>query len=102
MTRAHPPLVALMTILATVLAAASSLAAITIGPGPAIGTDRAGVTWYQEFQDWTRADLKALDPVGAGDSMYLFGDGLDDSRDLAAFYEREESGHVFMRADFYD
>ena len=34
--------------------------------------------------------------------MYLHGDGLDDSRDLAAFYEREESGHVFMRADFDD
>ena len=77
-------------------------AAITIGQGPAVGTDRAGVTWYQEFQDWTHADLKALDPVGSSDSRYLYNDGLDDSRDLAAFYEREENGKVYLRADFHD
>lgn len=75
--------------------------AITIGPGPAIGTDRAGVTWYQEFQDWTRADCKALDPNGAAD-MYRYNDGFDDSRDLVAFYEREENNKVYFRVDLYD
>ena len=82
--------------------APAARAAITIGPGPAIGTDRAGVTWYEEFQDWTRADLKALDPVGAASSRYNYGDGYDDSRDLAAFYEREENGNVYFRVDFHD
>jgi hypothetical protein len=90
-------------VLALLLAlAAPARAAITIGPGPAIGTDRAGVTWYEEFQDWTHADLKALDPAGAADATYSYGDGLDDSRDLVAFYEREEGSHVYFRADFYD
>lgn len=26
-------------------------APITIGPGPALGVERAGVTWHEEFQD---------------------------------------------------
>lgn len=93
---------ALAAALLALAAAAPARAAITIGPGPALGTDRAGVTWYQEFQDWTRADLKALDRCGAADSRYVYGDGLDDSRDLVAFYEREENGKVYFRADLYD
>lgn len=81
---------------------AAANAAITIGQGPAIGTDRAGVTWYEEFQDWTRADVKALDPVGSADATYLYYDGYDNSRDMMAFYEREENGNVYFRVDFYD
>ncbi len=96
------PVAALFAAVLLAGAALPARAAITIGQGPAVGTDRAGVTWYEEFQDWTHADLKALDPVGAGDSMYLYGDGLDDSRDLEAFYEREENGKVYFRVDLYD
>lgn len=102
-TAPRPFLLAVALVAACSLAAASAaFAAITIGPGPAIGTDRAGVTWYQDFQDWTRSDLKALDPAGTADSRYVYSDGLDDSRDLVAFYEREENGKVYFRADFYD
>ena len=50
--------------------AAPAESAITIGPGPALGTDRAGVTWYQDFQDWTHSDLRALDDAGLGDAVY--------------------------------
>ena len=78
-------------------------AAITLGPGPARGTDRAGVTWYEEFQDWTHADLKALDPAGPDDAgLYRVNDGFDDSRDLVAFYEREEGANVYFRVDVHD
>ncbi|MDZ4805270.1 MAG: FlgD immunoglobulin-like domain containing protein [Candidatus Eisenbacteria bacterium] len=77
-------------------------AALTIGPGPARGTDRAGVTWYEDFQDWSRADLKALDGAGLADARYNFGDGRDDSRDLVAFYFRDEGGNLYFRVDLYD
>ena len=75
---------------------------ITIGPGPALGTDRAGVTWYQDFQDWLPADCRALDEAGTVDTKYLYGDGYDDSRDIVAFYEREEGGNLYFRVDLYD
>ncbi len=75
---------------------------ITLGPGPALGTDRAGTTWYQDFQDWTHDDLRALDEAGLGDSVYGFGDGLDDSRDLIGFYFREEGANLYSRVDLYD
>jgi hypothetical protein len=76
--------------------------AITVGPGPAIGTDRAGATWYQDFQDWTHSDLRALDDAGLGDAVYSFGDGYDDSRDVIAFYYRAEGDYLYFRADLYD
>ncbi|MDX2200579.1 MAG: hypothetical protein SF069_16610 [Phycisphaerae bacterium] len=82
---------------------ATALGAITIGAGPIIGTDTAGNTYRQEFQDWSHADCKALD--GAGSSVggrYNFNDGFDNSRDLIAFYSREEGGNYYFRADFYD
>jgi hypothetical protein len=84
------------------LAAAPAPAAITIGQGPAIGIDRAGVTWHEEFQDWTLADLRALDDAGLGDARYEFGDGFDDSRDIVAFYSRSEGDYLYFRVDFYD
>ena len=78
-------------------------AAITIGPGPARGTDRAGVTWFEEFQDWNHSDLKALDDGGPDDAgLYRVNDGRDDSRDLVAFYEREEGANVYFRVDVHD
>lgn len=88
-------------VLASLLATPAP-AAITIGPGPAAGVDRAGVTWYEEFRDWTAADVIALDDAGLADSGYGFGDGLDDSRDLIAFYYREEGGNLYFRVDLYD
>jgi hypothetical protein len=93
---------ALILLLSVAFAPGPAAAAITIGPGPAIGTDRAGVTWYQDFQDWNHGDLKALDMVGLADQTYAYNDGFDDSRDLCAFYEREEGGNVYFRVDLYD
>src|SRR5438477_2011599 len=81
---------------------AASAAPITIGPGPLRGVDRAGVSWYEEFQDWTLADLRALDDAGPSSSRYNFNDGLDDSRDLVAFYSRFEGPNLYFRADLYD
>jgi hypothetical protein len=75
---------------------------ITIGPGPALGTDRAGVTWYQDFQDWLPSDCRALDEAGTVDTKYLYGDGYDDSRDIVALYHREENGNLYFRVDLYD
>ena len=73
--------------------------AITIGPGPWIGTDKRGTAWYQEFQDWNKADLRALD----GNSDVLpFWNETDTSRDLVAFYSRVEGDTVFFRVDFFD
>ena len=92
----------LLGIAAAVFPAPLLAGPITIGPGPALGTDRAGVTWYEDFQDWTAADCKALDEAGTGDALYRFNDGLDDSRDLVAFYEREENGNLYFRVDLYD
>ncbi|MEI6085895.1 MAG: hypothetical protein WCS70_16545, partial [Verrucomicrobiota bacterium] len=76
-----------------------SYSPIIIGAGPAIGTDKQGVTWYQEFQDWRKEDLRALDP---NNDEYLFPDGDDTSRDLIAFYSRQEGDSYFFRIDFFD
>lgn len=82
-----------------------SVSAITIGPGPVIGTDTAGNTYYEEFQDWSASDLRALDPVGPTSGRYNFNDGYDNSRDLAAFYTHEDpqpDGNYYFRVDLYD
>ena len=93
---------ALISALALGWAASPAESVITVGPGPSIGTDRAGATWYQDFQDWTHSDLRALDDAGLGDAVYAFGDGYDDSRDLIAFYYRAEGDYLYFRADLYD
>ena len=74
-------------------------AAITIGAGPVIGTDKRGVTWYQEFQDWTAADCKALNQ---NNNQYKFNDANDTSRDIIAVYAREEGDNYYFRVDFFD
>jgi hypothetical protein len=66
------------------------------------GIDRAGVSWYEDFQDWTHGDLRALDDAAPNDAVYAFGDGLDASRDLIAFYGREEGENYYFRTDFLD
>jgi hypothetical protein len=81
----------------------SSQATITIGSGPWIGTDTAGNSYNEEFQDWEYDDVRALDGAGSAvGGRYNFGDSYDDSRDLIAFYSRHENGVWYFRADFYD
>jgi hypothetical protein len=72
---------------------------ITIGPGPALGTDKRGVTWYEEFQDWTTNDLRAVSP---NNNEYALSDNYDTSRDLIAFYSRQEGSNYYLRVDFFD
>lgn len=80
-------------------------AAITIGAGPIIGTNKnpdvlfGNAVWYEEFQDWKASDLRALD---TNDDGYNFGDGFNSSRDIVAFYSREEGDNYFFRIDFFD
>ncbi len=81
------------------LIGSTALAAITVGPGPSLGTDLAGWSWYQEFQDWMWSDVRALD---VADDVYVVGDGYDDARDLVAFYQRFEGDDVRMRVDLLD
>ncbi len=73
--------------------------AITIGAGPEIGVDKRGTHWYQEFQDWDQADVRALD---ANDDEYRFNDGNDTSRDAIAFYTHDDGTNLYFRLDFFD
>lgn len=92
---------AALTILLLVVQAAR--AGITIGAGPYLGSDTAGNAFNEEFMDWTHGDCRALDGAGATvGGRYNHGDGFDDSRDLIAFYSRDEGGNYYFRADFYD
>lgn len=92
-----------ISVLAALIAGSSATAGINIGQGPVIGTDSAGNSYHQEFQDWTHSDCKALDGAGATvGGRYNFNDGFDDSRDLVAFYFRDEPPNCFFRVDLYD
>ncbi len=82
-----------------VCATTPAITPITIGAGPAIGTDKHGVTWYQEFQDWNMNDTRALDP---NDDEVKFTDQYDPGRDLIAFYARAEGDNYYFRVDFFD
>ncbi len=80
--------------------------AISIGPGPVIGTNKnpnvpynGGGVWYQEFQDWKASDLRALDTNA---DNYSFPDGSDTSRDLVAFYSHDDGTNIYFRFDFFD
>jgi len=81
------------------LVAALPAPAITLGPGPTLGTDLAGWTYHEEFQDWSHADLRALD---ARDDTHTFSDSHDAGRDLLAFYTRIEGDQLYLRVDFLD
>ena len=72
--------------------------AITIGEGPVIGTDKRGTVWYQEFQDWTTGDLRALDTQG---DQLIF-DANNNSRDVVAFYSNDDGTNYSLRVDFHD
>ncbi len=93
----------ILQLLALQAALATAAQAITIGAGPVIGTNKnANVTgsavWYQEFQDWGAADVRALD-VNADE--YLFG-VADTARDLVALYSHDDGTNVYFRLDFFD
>ncbi|MCK4341557.1 MAG: hypothetical protein KAY37_07540 [Phycisphaerae bacterium] len=86
-----------------ILTTTSARAAITIGAGPWLGTDSSGHSYNEEFQDWSHTDCRALDGAGAFvGGRYNFNDGFDDSRDLIAFYSREEGNNYYFRVDLYD
>ncbi len=87
-------------LLLAVFGAISGLARdITIGPGPWLATDRRGVAWYEEFQDWNAGDARALDTNG---DTYNLLDTVDSSRDIIAFYSRFEGDNLFLRVDLFD
>ncbi len=89
----------LFALLGTQLISASSALAITIGAGPAVGTDKRGTVWYEEFQDWSSSDLRALDQEG---DHYLFNDGTDSGRDMVAFYSHDDGTNLYFRIDLFD
>jgi hypothetical protein len=72
---------------------------ITIGQGRLLGTDTNGQAFYEEFQDWTAGDLRALDlPDDAAD----LGDSYKWSRDIVAFYSRFEDDNLYFRIDLLE
>jgi hypothetical protein len=71
---------------------------ITIGTGPYLGS-AGGTAYYEQVEDWDLSDCHGLDPA---DDEVSFGDGLDSSRDLVAFYSRHENGNLFLRVDVLD
>src|SRR5207253_1941793 len=75
--------------------------AITIGAGPAIGTDKRGTTWYQEFQDWAADDVRALD---LNDDEFKLNDQYDPGRDIVAFYSHDggSDSNYYFRVDVFD
>ena len=77
----------------------STAGAITIGAGPAVGIDKRGTVWYQEFQDWKATDLRALD---TNNDQYLFNTSKDPARDLVALYSRDDGTNVYFRMDLFD
>jgi hypothetical protein len=87
------------TLLLLLALAGAARAAIVIGPGPALGTDKRGVTWFQEFQDWSHTDVKALDQ---NNDQFKFNNAHDTARDIIAVYAREEGDHYYFRVDFFD
>ncbi len=86
------------------LAAAAGAQSITIGPGPSIGQDHdfPPNAFNQEFQDWAPADVRYVHPVGSASPRYNTFDGVDDGRDLMAFYSRTDTTSLYMRADLFD
>ncbi len=80
------------------LTMASWCDAITIGPGPAIGMDKRGTVWYQEFQDWQATDLRALD----NNADVTLWDSDNTSRDIIAFYSKDDGANYAFRVDFFD
>jgi hypothetical protein len=78
--------------------------AITIGPGPIIGTNKnpnvtGSAVWYQELQDWSKTDLRALD---SNNDQYKFNVASDTARDLVAFYNHDDGTNVYFRLDVFD
>ncbi|HUJ78751.1 MAG TPA: hypothetical protein VLY45_00390, partial [Nitrospiria bacterium] len=91
----------LLAVVASLALSARRAPAITIGQGPAIGTDKRGTIWYQEFQDWSSNDVRV---VSANDNEFKLNDQYDPSRDIIAFYSHDggADGNYYFRVDFFD
>ena len=91
--------------IAAMILTATTGSAITIGAGPVLQnslgdtTDKRGTTWYQEFQDWSYSDLRALDVNG---DQYDHFDFHDTARDLVAFYTHDDGTNLYFRTDLFD
>ncbi|MGE0711537.1 MAG: hypothetical protein AB7N76_30110 [Planctomycetota bacterium] len=70
---------------------------VTVGQGPRIASTARGDV-YQQTREWTRGDLRALDPL----DVRVAGDGLTASRELLAFYSRRDPGRLSLRVDLLD
>ena len=91
----------LLAVVASLALSARRAPAITIGQGPAIGTDKRGTIWYQEFQDWSSNDVRVVSP---NDNEFKLNDQYDPSRDIIAFYSHDggADGNYYFRVDFFD
>jgi hypothetical protein len=91
----------LLTLAASLCLSALQSHAITIGQGPAIGTDKRGTVWYEEFQDWSSNDVRVVSP---NDNEFKLNDQYDPSRDIIAFYSHDggSDGNYYFRVDFFD
>ena len=94
-----------LLVLLAAISLPGSTGAITIGQGPVIGTNKnanvlfGSAIWYQEFQDWSKNDVRAVDTNA---DQYNFGDAYDTARDIIAFYSHDDGTNVFFRLDFFE
>ncbi len=86
---------------AMILVAVRPAQSITIGQGPSIGTDKRGTTWYQEFQDWSSNNVRA---VSANANQYILSNSTDVARDIIAFYSHDggSDSNYYFRVDLFD
>jgi hypothetical protein len=93
------------TLLTIVFLWTAQVYAITIGAGPVLqnslgdSMDKASNVWYQEFQDWSKDDVRALD---TNNDQYKWNDANDTARDAVAFYSHDDGTNVYFRFDFFD
>ena len=83
----------------------SPVSAITIGPGPVLQnslgelTDKQGTTFHEEFQDWSKNDVRALD---TNDDQYTFSNSEDPARDIVALYSHDDGTNLYFRVDLFE
>ncbi|MDF1666966.1 MAG: hypothetical protein P1V97_34805, partial [Planctomycetota bacterium] len=71
---------------------------ITVGAGPLIG--RLGTQdFFEEFQDWDAYSVKGIDRE---QDSRPYSDGFNSSRDIVAFYARQQGDELFFRVDLRD
>ncbi|MBU0678254.1 MAG: hypothetical protein KJ626_09045 [Verrucomicrobia bacterium] len=95
----------ILTAAAALLITVSPASAITIGPGPVLQnslgdtTDKKGTTWYEEYQDWSRDDVRSLD---SNNDNYKFNNAEDGARDIIALYSRDDGTNIYFRMDLFE